>query len=307
MKYCDLHCDALTREGVAQVTGQSLSAGGCLLQCFAAFISPREGRFCRALELADAFDELCKREGFHAVRTLSELKEDEINALFTIEEGGAIEGSLEKLDALFARGARMMTLTWNYPNEIGYPNFPDYEGLRSGVGFAEREGVRGLTKFGREAVERMNELGMIVDVSHGSDALFRDVADVSRSPFVASHSGARSVFDCARNLTDEQIALLADRGGVVGLDFCADFTSSDQSAEGQRAALLAHARAIVNAGGEEVLALGSDFDGIPENPYLKDPSYVPLFLEDLEDAFGGAAEKFARTNFLRVFGDVCGR
>lgn len=293
-----------------QASRENLTAGGCFLQCFAAFVSARKGRFQAALSLCDTFDLLCKENGYHAVRRASELKEDTINALLTVEEGGAIEGKLENLRTLYERGVRMMTLTWNYPNEIGFPNFPDYEGLIAGrTSFAERETVRGLTPFGKRAVEEMIALGMMADVSHGSDKLFFDVAEICREagvPFVASHSGADSVYHCARNLTDEQIRTLADCGGVVGLDFCADFLSDDKSAAGQRNAVFAHARHIVKAGGEEVLAIGSDFDGIPENAYLKNPAYIPQFLEELELEFGSAAaEKIASKNFLRVFKTVC--
>lgn len=305
MRYVDLHCDALTA-GAPTVTKENLQRGGCYLQCFAAFVSAREGRYDAALRLAENFDGLCEKEGFRPVKSCGDLCGDKINALLTVEEGGAVEGSLDKLDTLYGRGVRMMTLTWNYPNEIGYPNFPDYGGVKRGeVSPALREGERGLTPFGFEAVYRMNEMGMIADVSHGSDKLFYDVARVCResgNPFVASHSGAASVRPCARNLTDEQIGTLSDCGGVVGLDFCARFTSPDASAEGQRRALLSHARAIVNAGGEDVLAIGSDFDGIPENPYLKNPARMPLFLEDLTAEFGfHTAEKIARFNALRVF------
>lgn len=311
MKYCDLHCDALTQEGEKQVTAEALRRGGCLLQCFAAFISPRERRFQTATALADDFDTLCREEGMHPVRSFSDLRPDKLNALFTVEEGGAVEGKAENIDALYARGMRMMTLTWNYQNEIGFPNFPDYEALQTGRATLDmRETERGLTAFGRAAVERMFALGIIADVSHGSDKLFYDVAALSKShdkPFAASHSGANSVYSCARNLTDEQIRMLADCGGVVGLDFCADFLSLDQSAEGQREAVLAHARAIVNAGGEDVLAIGSDFDGIPPNPYLKSPLDMPKLLEDLQREFGSArTEKFACQNFLRLFREVCG-
>ena len=309
MKYIDLHCDALTSEGVLQVTGEKLHKGGCLLQCFAAFISVREGRHASALALCDRFDELCQREDYHIVRRASDIAEDAVNAMLTVEEGGAIEGDLEKLKMLYSRGVRMMTLTWNHPNEIGYPNFPDYEGLKTGcVPFTARERERGLTPFGFEAAAYMQELGMLIDVSHGSDRLFFDVAQLSKTsgiPFVASHSGADTVCPFARNLTDEEIKTLADCGGVIGLDFCADFLSTETSAEGQRRAILAHARHILNVGGEDVLALGSDFDGIPENAYMKDASRMPdLFLE-FERAFGGRiTEKIARKNAERVFLDV---
>lgn len=309
MKYIDLHCDALTNEGVMQVTGENLIRGRCLLQCFAAFIHEKSNRFERTIALAEKFNALCEREGFQPVRKGTDIKEGNLNAMLTVEEGGAIEGSLEKLETLYARGVRMMTLTWNYPNEIGFPNFPDYEGLKAGrISPYAREKEHGLTPFGRQAVERMCELKMLVDVSHGSDRLVEDAAGICKekgTPFVASHSGAAEVCPWARNLEDEQIRLIADCGGVIGLDFCADFTSPDQTPEGQRAALLAHAEHILRIGGEDVLAIGSDFDGIPENPYLKNPAFVPAFLEELTKKFGERiAEKIARENALRVLREI---
>ncbi len=296
-----MHCDALTATGAPQVTGARLAAGGCLLQCFAAFVE--EGGIARFSSLADKFDVLCEKEGYHRVLCAADVREDAVNVLLT-SEGGAFS-SLKELETLYARGVRMAGFVWNTPTAAGYPNFPDYAGLCAGrVPPSLREGARGLTEFGREAAAFMEERGMIADVSHGSDALFFEIAARKR-PFVASHSNAASVQNRARNLTDEQIALLADCGGVAGLNFCADFLSDDGSAEGQRAAIVAHARAILNAGGEDVLAIGSDFDGIPANPFVPDPSGMPRLLALLADEFGmRIAEKAVRDNFLRVVRDV---
>ena len=298
MKYIDLHCDALTQEGVLQVTKERLAAGGCLLQCFAAYVG--EGGFARFCTLADAFDGMCAREGYSRF-TGGVPRTDALNAMLTVA-GDALCGDAGRLDALYARGVRIMGFVWNTPSSLGFPNFPDYAGLCAGrVPFSLREGARGLTRFGAEVLERMECLKMLPDVSHGSDALFWEVA-ARRRPFVATHSDAAGVCGWARNLTDEQIAAVAGCGGVVGLNFCADFLSPDGSAAGQRAALLEHAKAIVAAGGEDVLAIGSDFDGIPPNPYLPDPSFMPRFLEELAGAIGSrAAEKAARDNVLRVF------
>ena len=302
MNYLDFHCDALTQTGEHQVTRQTLEKGGCLLQCFAAFIDCAEGRYARAQAFCDAFDALCEREGYRPVCSFSEISEGAMNAMLTVEEGGAVEGDTKKLEKLYERGVRMMTLLWNRPNELGHPNFPDYEGLFTGrSGFTARES-RGLTEVGREIVDRMQFLGMIVDVSHASDGVFADAAHLSRRagiPFCASHSGAASVYDCARNLTDEQIKTLADCGGVVGLYFCADFLSADVSKEGQRTAVAAHARAILRSGGEDVLCIGSDFDGIPPNPYLPDPSYLPRLYDDFCKEFGSRiADKIVCGNAL---------
>ena len=99
-----MHCDALTQTGKRQVTKENLQAGECALQCFAAFVSSREDRFFSALSLCDRFDELIAREGYCPVRSASDFAEGELCAMLTVEEGGAIEGSLEKLRALYARG-----------------------------------------------------------------------------------------------------------------------------------------------------------------------------------------------------------
>ncbi len=308
MRYCDLHCDVLTAgEGVLQASGEALLAGGCALQCFAAFVCGGEGAFSRALALCGDFDALCLREGYRPVTRAGELTADGICALLTVEGGEALEGRLSALDALYRRGVRMLTLTWNRPNALGYPCFPDYEGLFTGrSSFAARDTRRGLTPFGREVVLRMNELGMLVDLAHGSEKLVYEAAALSRKPVLVSHAGAAKAYPHARNLTRAQISCIADRGGVVGLCYCADFLSGDKSAEGQRDALLAHARAIVQAGGEDCLCLGSDFDGMPPNAFLPDASRVPQLLEALEGAFGSrAAEKFACGNFTRVFREVC--
>ena len=303
MKYCDLHCDALTCEGSPQVTSARLRAGGCLLQCFAAFVD--RGGFARFSLLADRFDALCQKEGYHRVLRASDICGDAVNAMLTCE--GSAFSTLEELDAVYGRGVRMAGLVWNTPSAVGFPNFPDYAGLCAGrVSPALREGARGLTAFGQDAVRWMAERGVIADVSHGSDLLLAQVASLRR-PFVASHSNAASVRNRARNLTDEQIRTIAGCGGVVGLNFCADFLSDDGSREGQRAALLAHARAILEAGGEDVLAIGSDFDGAPANPFAPDPGAMPALLQLLSDELGSRiAEKAARDNFLRVFRAVCG-
>ncbi len=309
MKYIDLHTDALTKtEGVFQVTRELLERGGCGVQCFAAFLEEQEGRFARALSLCDKFGEMCAREGYLPVRTFSDIREEKLCAMLTVEEGGAVEGDLGKLETLYARGVRMMTLLWNRENEIGYPNFVAYGRGDLGHGAALLREERGLKPFGFSLIERMQELGMLIDVSHASDGAFGDVARLSKRtgiPFLASHSCAAAVFPHARNLTDGQIRSLAECGGIVGLNFCAAFLGGKRSAEGQRRAILAHAAHIIAVGGEDVLAIGSDFDGIPANAYMKNAARMPSLIEELAAAFGSrVAKKIARTNALRVFESV---
>ncbi len=128
--------------------------------------------------------------------------------LLTVEEGGVLNGSMERLHVLFDRGVRLITLTWNYDNCLGHPNHRDSE-----------KNSLGLTPFGFEAVEEMERLGMIVDVSHLSDGGFYDVAKRARKPFVASHSNARALCPHPRNLTDDMIRALAQKGRRGGPEF----------------------------------------------------------------------------------------
>lgn len=303
MKYCDMHCDALTSKGVAQVSRELLLSGGCMLQCYAAFV--KEGGFARFCELADDFDARVRLENLNAVTSAAQLREGTINALLT-SEGGAFE-RVEELTLMYERGVRMAGLVWNTPTALGYPNFPDYEGSLLGrVPLTERDGEHGLSDKGFAAVEQMFALGILVDVSHASDKLFFEVASY-RKPFVASHSDAAGVYDCARNLTDEQLRMLADCGGVTGLNFCADFLSDDTSERGQRDAILEHVAHVIRVAGEDVLAIGSDFEGALQNNYLPDASHLPKLFCLIADRFGSrVAEKIAYANFLRIFSDVCG-
>ncbi|MGN1077542.1 MAG: membrane dipeptidase, partial [Candidatus Gallimonas sp.] len=171
MRYCDLHCDALTTRNAPQVTRENLRRGGCLLQCFAAFSSARENAYGETLALAEQFSALCGREGYHVVLRPADLDLQKTNALLTVEGGGGIgegEKEEERLEELYARGVRMFGLVWNYPNGLAYPNFPDYDGLSTGrSSFSARE-RRGLTKRGRRAAEKALSLGMMLDVSHAS-------------------------------------------------------------------------------------------------------------------------------------------
>ena len=130
-------------------------------------------------------------------------------AILSVEGGSAAAGSLDNIRSMYRDGVRLMTLTWNAENELGH-------------GVWSPEGG-GLSPFGKEAVALMNRLGMIVDVSHLSDAGFADVAKISENPFVASHSCSRALCPHRRNLTDEMFSVIRDRGGLVGINFCREF------------------------------------------------------------------------------------
>lgn len=216
-----------------------------------------------------------------------------VSAFITLEEGRPVNGRMETVDLLFEKDVRLITLTWNYKNCFGSPNSKDPAVMQEG-----------LTDFGKAAVEHMNELGMLVDVSHLSDGGFYDVAAVSKKPFVASHSNARALCRHPRNMTDDMIRTLAEHGGVIGLNFCPAFV--DDSNVCTIAGLVKHARHIANIGGVDCVALGSDFDGIGGTLEMNTVSKMPLLLDALQAGGFSASEvdKIAYQNTERVIADV---
>ena len=245
-----------------------------------------------------------------------------ISSLLTVEEGAVCKGEIEKLCQLYQQGVRMMTLTWNYPNELGFPNLNGHDGRRIRE---EADPIRraamidyyldtpdednGLTGKGLEFISKMEELGMIIDISHLSDAGFYDVLEYTKKPCVASHSNARKVCSCVRNMTNEMIRGLAERGGVMGLNFCSDFLTrlpAGTPNPGTIAAIVEHAKHIVKVGGIEVLGLGSDFDGIDTHAELPHAGKMHLLFDALKK--GGFTEsqidKIFSENVLRVYKEV---
>jgi membrane dipeptidase len=146
-------------------------------------------------------------------------------------------------------------------------------------GVADNRTKGGLSNMGVEAIEELNRLGMIVDVSHLSDAGFWDVIEISKDPVIATHSNARAVCAHSRNMTDEMIKVLAEKGGVMGMNFAPDFV---HKAKPSVATLVDHIDHIVDLVGPEHVGLGSDFDGIPSTPQgLEDASKIPAITEEL--------------------------
>ena len=300
----DMHCDTISeiryrrkkgevcslRENNLHIDARRLKESGYLLQCFALYVSLRgcggideqgglqpDKAWADLQELYQVYrQELAAcSELLQPVSNAAELeqcrKAGKVAALLTVEEGGVCGGRLERLEELAAMGVRMMTLTWNFPNELGYPNINGLDRRQGYQALFQADMEHGLTETGRAFVTRMEELGILVDVSHLSDKGFWDVLETSTKPFAASHSNSRTVCPCVRNLTDEMIRALAGRGGVMGLNFCADFLHTVPEGErnpGRLEDVAAHARHIYRVGGEDCLGLGSDFDGIDTNEAL---------------------------------------
>lgn len=264
MKLIDLHCDTILgcmnpekpqklKRNDLCVDLEKLRKGDSLAQFFAMFVDLDRYNppMARCLQMIDCFyrelEENAADIAFAGSWTDIEKNScaGQLSAILTVEEGGVLEGKLGNLRILHKLGVRLITLLWNYPNCIGYPN----------ANWTHQQ--QGLTPFGVEVVEEMNRLGMLIDVSHLSDQGFWDVVHLSKAPFVASHSNAREILEHPRNLTDSMLVALADAGGVTGINLEPTFIGNGGAMEN----IIAHIKHIRNKAGIEVLAIGTDFDG----------------------------------------------
>lgn len=213
-----------------------------------------------------------------------------VAGLLGIEGGHALEGRLDKLTHFARRGVRYLGLCHFSANELCYPAY--------GRG---RKDTQGLTAFGREVVGCAADLGVIVDLAHINKQGFLEACALSRRPPIVSHTGVLGAFDHWRNIDDEQLRAIADKGGVVGVIFCPRYLGADGIAP-----VVAHLRHIIDVCGEDAPALGSDWDGfiIPTSD-LRDAARLPL-LTDALLAEGFSEEtiaKILRRNALRVLED----
>lgn len=217
-------------------------------------------------------------------------RDGRLSLLLTLEDGAVIQNELGHLDMLKRLGVRMITLTWNFANCLGFPNSREPQMMAAG-----------LTEFGREAVLRMQEIGVIVDVSHLSDGGFRDVAQLCKKPFIASHSGCRALHEHPRNLTDDMLRTIGDCGGIVGTTFCAAFLSPDEQMA-HIEDIVRHMQHIRDKAGMDALALGSDFDGIDNGLEFGDFAGLPKLFRACEKVFTPREmDQLTHGNALRVF------
>ncbi|MEW6044882.1 MAG: dipeptidase [Bacillota bacterium] len=277
-----------------------LRSGGVTIQVFTLFVPPAVPipyNALRALAILDALHAEVERapDAFVWVREASHLDEarrlDRTGIVVSLEGCEVLAGQLSMLRTFYRLGVRAAGLTWNVANE-----------LADGVG--EARGA-GLTGFGREVVAEMNRLGMVVDVSHLSEAGFWQVLELSRHPVIASHSNARALCDHVRNLTDAQIRALAQKGGVMGINFFPGFLVAEGPA--RLSDVVRHIDYVVQLAGPDHVGLGSDFDGISRVPEgLEDPSRLPALTEELvrRGYDDDTIRKVLGGNFARVFRHV---
>lgn len=275
MFICDCHCDTLTElynknaslyenEQHFDIKRQIALGGG--LQFCAIYVPTEVFRYQGGLRytlcLLDKYNQEIKKLHENGIDVLQvRTAEDAGNVLkhkaatlLAIEEGGAIDGSLEALRCLYELGVRAMTLTWSNRNDIA-------------DGINEEATGSGLTLFGKQVVAEMNRLGMLVDVSHISTAGFWSVIETSTKPVIATHSNAKSLCPHPRNLNDEQIKALAQNGGLAGITFAGQFLEEDWR-NACIESVYKHIDYMLNLiGNDDHIGFGSDFDGISHPPY----------------------------------------
>lgn len=304
MKVWDLHCDTLSELRHAQLNGapksfahndlmidlQRLKQSGYGLQCFACFVDlgAPEDPMHTALQEMDIFHNLLAQypDDLVWVRTGEDVKkladDHRIGAMLTVEEGGTCHGDLAVLRDFYRLGVRMMTLTWNHKNELAEPNVgPDYNEDTWPVA---PNTTGGLTECGVAFVREMERLHMLVDVAHLSDAGIRDVLQYSTRPFVASHSNARACCPHVRNLPDDLLRAMGEKGCLIGLNFCPAFLDNSPQRHDLKSRvtdMARHAQYIMNLAGEDALALGSDFDGIGGELEIAGAQDMPRLAEGL--------------------------
>lgn len=320
MKIADMHCDTIygllhkRREGkedtlfqnTLHIDLQKMRQAEYLLQNFALFVQQDE---CMDVyeeakaEYAVFKEEMEKNSPWISqVRSYEEIencrKEGKIAALLTVEEGEIFQGKLERLEEFYRYGVRMVTLVWNYDNTLSTSAIH-----RAPVTTRAYKGSRpGLTETGIEFVQRMEELGMIPDVSHMSDAGIEDMLQITGKPFVASHSNARVLCGHPRNLNDDFLKRMGERGCVIGANFYSRFLRED--AELTKTGWIAdHIVYMIRKAGIESVGLGSDFDGIDCGLEMTDCSKMQMLVQELKKRGMSESEieRICYKNVLRLY------
>jgi membrane dipeptidase len=258
----------------------------------------RRGEWARASWQIDRLHELCGRSKDEACVTVSaaaleqNIAAGRLSAVLGIEGAHAIEGKVERVKELHARGVRFMGLTHLHNNELGGSSFP-------------LMGNRPLTPLGREVLDEMASLGMSLDVAHASERTLAELlAHRTARPF-CSHTGVRSAGGGWRNLPDPALRTIADKGGVVGIIFATVYLGGSQLSDVAR-----HIEHAINVMGEDGVALGSDFDGmIPLPQGMTDVRDVPRLAHTLAARGHPEAriEKVLFGNFRRFFRETLDR
>ena len=328
MKAADMHCDTIgeiyedrkkggkasLRKNSFHLDLEKMEKGDYGLQNFAIYVNLKntEDPFRTAMEMVDLFYQETERyqDLIRVVRSYEEIeknwREGRMSAMLTMEEGGVCLGDVGLLRNFYRLGVRMMTLTWNFPNELGYPNLVIKDGPKKGC-YPDTD--HGLTQKGMEFLEEMERMGMIIDISHLGDAGIRDVFAHTRRPLVASHSNARALAGHPRNLTDEMIRELGERGGVTGINYFPSFLHDWKEGEQKKSLIchmIRHMKHFKQVGGIGCIGLGSDFDGIVGELEITGGDKLPLLAQEMsrQGFLPSEIEAVFHGNVLRVYKEI---
>lgn len=254
----DKSYDFFTNNDNFHVDLVKMKKAGIKLAVFAVYVESKYKPFWaleRTLELIDRFHNLIESsQELQLIKDLEDieslLENDKIGALLAIEGGEGIF-SVSALRILYRLDVRMIALTWNQRNQ-----------LADGIGELETNG--GLTTLGKKILSAMEELGIILDVSHLAPAGFWDIVKIAKKPFLASHSNVLNVCNNKRNLDDEQLKAIAENKGLIGLNFAPAFLVKDKKAD--ISDVIRHIDYIRDLVGIENVVLGTDYDGIDNTP-----------------------------------------
>jgi len=300
----DSHCDTIT---AAMDNGQGmyennlhldfarLKEFGAPIQVFSVWCADAylDDAFAYTNKAIDFFlDEIeAHSESIALAKTASDLAKNaidgKISAILAIEGGEALEGKIENLEHFYNRGVRLITLTWNRENALGHG--------------ALTNSNKGLKPFGIECIKKMNELGMIIDVSHLNEAGFWDVHNISEKPYMASHSNAYAIAANKRNLTDPQIKAIAEKGGIIGINLYPNFLTNTRNAATED--ILKHIRHMNKLGAAKNIGLGCDFDGVGILPAgISGVSQIKTLAENISGEFGDEfAAQIMYNNYIDFF------
>lgn len=283
MKFFDLHCDTIyecyhknlgLRNNGLQID-YNKSQLSSHIQSYALWPSDNyvgDDAFDITKKLAETLIDRLKKESITQIKTKEDLIacENTLGGMMTIENCSAFNGNLENIKYFADLGVKIATITWNGENQLGY-----------GVGTEDK----GLKDFGKDAIKEMEANNIVLDISHAGIKLFEDVCENSTKPFIATHSNAKALCDNRRNLADWQFAEIKNRGGLVGINFYTEFLNPVEE-KASCEDIFAHAEYFLSLGGENIVAMGSDFDGAD----------MPKDLVGIE-GIGNLYEVFLRHNY----------
>ena len=293
MNIIDLHCDTIyeyAKRGLENlfINENFLLEAKYIAQVFAIY-TPSELHRDKAFKWVEASIQRFKKyiDEFTKITISKDIKQninnDNICAILSVENAEFLDNKIERLKFCCENNVRILGLIHNGENCLGYPHTQNL----------------GLKKFGKEVIEALENTNIIIDVSHLSLKGFFDVANLTKKPFIASHSACREIQENTRNLFDKQIKIIAQSGGVVGVPFYSYFLNGTNKTG--ISDIIYHLEHLIKVGGENVAAFGTDFDGMQCDLGIKNALDMKKLVDEIIKNFGSSvAEKICYKNALRI-------